>query len=62
MVSIVGVVMPGAGQPFTPGVAIPEINAVFTSPFAVELTAVVVTKAVENVGEPTTCPGATHAV
>jgi hypothetical protein len=29
---------------------------------AVELTAVLVTTAVENVGEPTTCPGDTHAV
>jgi hypothetical protein len=40
----------------------PEISAVLTSPLAVELTGVAVTIAVENVGDPTTCPGVTHAV
>jgi hypothetical protein len=62
MVSMVGVVAPTVGHPLTPGVAIPEINAVLTRPLAVGLTPVVVTIAVENVGEPTTCPGNTHAV
>jgi hypothetical protein len=62
IVSIVGVVIPAAGQPFSPGVAIPEIMAVLTMPFVVELTVVLVTTAVENVGDPTTCPGITHAV
>ena len=57
-----GVVIPRAGHPFAPGVAIPEISAVFTIPFVVELTGVVVTIGVENVGDPTTCPGVTHAV
>ena len=61
-VSIVGVVIPVEGHPFNPGVAIPEIRAVLTNPFPVELTAVVVTKAVEKVAAPTTCPGETHAV
>jgi hypothetical protein len=62
MVKVVGVVIPVAGHPFNPGVAIPEIIAVLTIPFAVELTAVVVTTAVENAGVPITWPGATHAV
>lgn len=57
-----GVVIPAAGQPFTPGVAIPGIMTVLTMPFAVELTAVLVTTAAENVGDPITCPGVTHAV
>ena len=59
---MVGVTVPSAGHPFTPGVAMPEISAVLTSPLAVELTGVAVTIAVENVGDPTTCPGVTHAV
>ncbi len=57
-----GVVIPAAGQPFIPGVAIPDIIAVLTMPFAVELTAVLVTTAVENAADPSTCPGMTHAV
>jgi hypothetical protein len=61
-VSVVGVVIPAAGQPFTPGVAIPDIMAVLTMPFAVELTVVLVTTAVENVGDPITCPVVIHAV
>ena len=57
-----GVVIPVAGHPFNPGVAIPDIIAVLTIPFAVELIAVAVTTAAENVGDPSTWPGVTHAV